>query len=85
MDYSVDLLAFKEREYLSPAQAAAYLGIALSVLRAYVREGVLPAAQFVRGGRILVRRSDCDAFVDAHRVGGSAAVEASRQHAGGAA
>jgi len=56
------------RGWLSPAEAAAYTGLAESLIRRFVRLGVIPASQLVKAGRILIERSALDDFLRANRI-----------------
>lgn len=52
--------------YLTPREAALVGRMALSELRRAYRSGDLPFIQFVENGRVLIRRVDLVAYLDAH-------------------
>ena len=62
--------AYKWPDYLSPIDAADYLGVTEGTVRRWLRDGVCPFSK--PGGktksRILIRRTDLDALINAGYV-----------------
>jgi hypothetical protein len=57
-----------EDAYLSLKQVSAYGGLSVRTLRGYLTHAVHPLPHFRIGGRVLVRRSDYDAWAARFRV-----------------
>jgi excisionase family DNA binding protein len=61
--------------FLSLTALAGYSGLSVRKLRAYLKNPLRPLPHYRVGGKILVRRSEFDAWIAAYRQGGDADVE----------
>ena len=61
-----------EAGYLSMRTLSAYSGLSVRTLRGYLSDPARPLPHYRIGGKVLVRRSDYDAWVSVFRVAGSA-------------
>jgi excisionase family DNA binding protein len=52
------------REYLSPEEAAAELGVHVQTIRVYVRSGKIPALRLAGERAIRIRRTDLDKVLE---------------------
>ena len=50
--------------YLTVPEAAQYLRVSERTIRTLIAKSALPASQFVRHGKVLIRRDACDALVE---------------------
>jgi excisionase family DNA binding protein len=53
--------------YYSLRRLTSYSGMSLRTLRTYLKDGTYPLPHFKVGGKILVKRSDFDAWITAFR------------------
>lgn len=54
------------RDWLGTAAAAAYIGVTTRTLYRFINDGAIPAYKL---GRVIrIRRTDLDAFLEAHRI-----------------
>jgi len=60
----------KEEELLTPPQAAKYLGVSLRTLQSWHERGIAPPSIKYPSGARRYRRSDLDAYIEAHREDG---------------
>jgi len=57
----------ESREWLSPAEAAALLGISLATVRLMIADGRLPARKIRDSHLLRINRRDLFALLEAHR------------------
>lgn len=62
--------------YFSLPQLSAYASLSVRTLRKYLTHAVYPLPSFRIGGRVLVRRSEYDAWAARFRVQATSAVDA---------
>jgi hypothetical protein len=62
--------------YLPLRGLAAYSGLSVRTLRGYLADSAVPLPHYRIGGKILVRRSDFDAWAARFRVQGTGAIDA---------
>lgn len=65
-------IAFLPVPVLPKRVAAAYLGVAVKTLEDYVRDGVVPAVQYVKGGDLFFRVVTLDRFIEESERGNPA-------------